>query len=167
MRGRPARELLRRFTLLTAASAALVVVPAAAAAAGPSPDRAPAVPATLAPDPVPGTSTPPAVTRPVTTAPAVPAVTQPVYVAPVVTPSAPTPVKHAAVVRRVHEHAAPKPKPPVHFTLPRIALPSSLVAVAAAPSHDADVALAGLALLLAAVTAGSGARLVAVWSRRP
>jgi hypothetical protein len=41
------------------------------------------------------------------------------------------------------------------------------VAVEALPSsHDAEVALAGLALLLAAVTAGSGARLVAVWSRR-
>jgi hypothetical protein len=167
MRGRPVRELLRRFTLPIAAAAALAVVPVAAAGGGPSPDRAPDAPATLAPDPVPGTSqAPPAVTRPVTTVPA--AAPSSVAVAPVVTHAAPKPkpVKHAAAVHRAHKQVpVKKSEPPVRFVLPRVAAPS-LAAIAAAPSHDGEVALAGLALLLAAVTAGSGARLVAVWSRR-
>ena len=168
MRGRPARELLRRYALPTAAAVVLVVVPAAAAAGAPSPDRAPAVPATLAPDPVPGTSQAPP--RPVT---APPTTTQPAYVAPVVAHAAPAPVKHAAVVHHARKRTpvakskpGRKPKPPVRFALPQIAVPSLAAVAAASSSHDGDAALAGLALLLAAATAGSGARLVSVWSRR-
>jgi hypothetical protein len=168
MRGRPARELLRRFTLPTAAAVALVVVPAAVAAGGPSPDRAPSAPSTLAPDPAPGATVPHSTSAPVTSAP--PPRT-PVSIPQAVTHvnAQPRTVKRAAVVHHARKRAPaakPKPAPVVRFALPRIAVPSLAAVVAVPASHDAEVALAGLALLLAAVTAGSGARLVAVWSRR-
>jgi hypothetical protein len=47
-----------------------------------------------------------------------------------------------------------------------VASPFLITAAAANTPGDLDAILAGVALLLAAVTAGSGARLVAVWNRR-
>jgi hypothetical protein len=69
----------------------------------------------------------------------------------------------------------PKPKvkpkrPVVHrtatFALPRIALPALTQAARVREPRDLDAVLAGVALLLAAVTAGSGARLVSRWNGR-
>jgi len=167
MRGRPGRELLRQSAPLIAVAAVLVVAPAAAAA-GPEPDRAPASPTAqssgLAPDPVPGTVT--HTVTPVTSRPAAPRATS---VAPAPAPATPKPatvarpkVKHTArraVHRPVATHSA-------SFLLPHITLPALAAAdpIRATP-HHLDVLLAVFALLLAAVTAGSGARLVAVWNR--
>ena len=173
MRGRPGRELLRQSAPLIAVAAVLVVAPAAAAA-GPEPDRAPASPTAqssgLAPDPVPGTVT--HTVTPVTSRPAAPRSTYvaPAYVAPAATPATPKPatvarpkVKHTAAHRPVHRPVATHS---ASFLLPHIALPALVAAdpIRATP-HHLDVLLAVFALLLAAVTAGSGARLVAVWNR--
>jgi len=168
MRGRPGRELLRQSAPLIAVAAVLVVAPAAAAA-GPEPDRAPASPPTqssgLAPDPVPGTVM--HTVTPVTSRPAAPRST---YVAPAATPATPKPatvarpkVKHTAARRAVHRPVATHS---ASFLLPHITLPALAAAdpIRATP-HHLDVLLAVFALLLAAVTAGSGARLVAVWNR--
>jgi hypothetical protein len=86
--------------------------------------------------------------------------------APVVHHAAPTrPVTTPKVVAKTK----PAPKRPVEhrtatFALPRIALPTLTQAARERESHDLDAVLAGIALLLAAVTAGSGARLVAQWN---
>lgn len=176
MRGRRGVELLRQSAPLAAAVVVLVAVPVASAG-GPQPDRAPSAPAVsggsggLAPDPVPGTSRAPAARS---SAPA----SRPAVVGPAISPAAPAahttvapthPVRHPVV-----RHAKPKRKPTPHtaaaapsrFVLPEIASPTLVaVGVARAP-RDLDAVLAGLALLLAAVTAGSGARLVSVWNRR-
>lgn len=164
MRGRPASELMRQRAPLIAVVAALVVAPVAAAAS-PQPDKAPSVAPALAPDPVPGsspvgTSSPTAAT-PVTTPARPPAP----YVAP--TRTRPKPVTHVkvkhAVVRPRHRPAQAQP---TRFVLPRVALPVLITEAAASAPGDVDAILAGVALLLAALTAGSGARLVAVWNRR-
>jgi hypothetical protein len=168
MRGRPVRELLRQFTPLIAVAALFVVAPAAAAGS-PQPDRAPSVTPALAPDPVPGTSAPsrssqPAVT-PVTTAVPTPVTPRAAYVAPAHT--SPHAVKHVkvkhAVVRPRHRAVEARP---TRYILPRVALPALITGAAANAPRDLDAILAGVALLLAAVTAGSGARLVAVWNRK-
>ena len=161
MRGRPARELLRQSAPLIAVATVLAVAPAAAAGA-PHPDQAPSVPATLAPDPVPGTVVPgtsPTTTSRVTT----PASSRPVYVAPATAkPVTHTKVKPAAV-RRAHR---PAPARPSRYVLPRIAMPALIAADPVRAPRELDAILAGVALLLAALTAGSGARLVSVWNRR-
>jgi hypothetical protein len=158
MRGRPARELLRQSAPLIAVAALLAVAPRAAAGA-PHPDRPPSVPATLAPDPVPGTS--PAAPSRVTP----PESSSRVYVAPAPT----TPVRHATV--KPKPTAAPRvrrpaPARPSRYVLPRIAIPALIAADPVRAPRDLDAILACVALLLAAVTAGSGARLVSVWNRR-
>lgn len=94
------------------------------------------------------------------------------YVAPapaVVTPA----VHHAAAKRTVAPKSKPKPKPKrrvahpaATFALPRIALPALTQAAHVREPRDLDAVLAGIALLLAAVTAGSGARLVSHWNHR-
>jgi hypothetical protein len=164
MRGRPVRELLRQSAPLIAVAAALVAPPVAAGGS-PQPDRPPAVPTTLAPDPVPGTA-PAAKASPHATAPA--AVT-------LVQPTAPVqpakPVKTVKTVTHVKmKHTVVEPRPhraaPAHFSLPRVALPALIAADPVHSPRDLDAVLAGVALLLAAVTAASGARLVAVWNRR-
>jgi hypothetical protein len=161
MRGRPACELLRQSAPLIAVAALLVVAPVAAGS--PQPDRAPSTPATLAPDPVPGTKVP----GTSSTAPArvpTPASSRRVYVAP--TPAKPVThatVKHAAV-KPAHRRASPAR--PSRYVLPRIAFPALIAADPVRVPGDLDAILAGLALLLAAVTAGSGARVIAVWNRR-
>lgn len=169
MRGRPARELLRQSAPLIAVLAALVVAPAAAAAS-PQPDKAPSVAPALAPDPVPGTSAPTTSAPTTSSQQPVSPVTTPArppaaYVAPAHT--SPKTVTHAkvkqAVVRPRHRAVAARP---TRFVLPRVALPVLFTAAAANAPRDLDAILAGVALLLAAVTAGSGARLVAVWSRK-
>ena len=163
MRGRPARELLRQSAPLIAVAALFVVGPAAAAGT-PHPDQAPSTPATLAPDPVPGTVVP----GTSSTAPSrvtAPASSRRVYVAPA--PSRPvTSAKvrpKPASVRPVHQ---PAPARPSRYVLPRIAMPALIAADPARAPRDLDAILAVVALLLAALTAGSGARLVSVWNRR-
>ena len=96
------------------------------------------------------------------------------YVAPapaVVTPA----VHHAAPTRTAAPKQTPKPKPKpkprvahpaATFALPRIALPALTQAAHVRQPRDLDAVLAGIALLLAAVTAGSGARLVSSWNHR-
>ena len=162
MRGRPARELLRQSAPLIAVAALLVVGPAAAAGT-PHPDQAPSTPATLAPDPVPGTVVPgTSSTTPsrVTT----PASSRPVYVAPAPSkPVTPAKVRKHAAVRPVHQ---PAPARPSRYVLPRIAMPALIAADPVRAPRDLDAILAVVALLLAALTAGSGARLVSVWNRR-
>jgi hypothetical protein len=117
---------------------------------------------------VPGTVTHPR-TTPVTSRPAGPRATS---VAPAPTPATAKPasvsvarpkVKHPAARRPAHR---PTASHSARFLLPHIALPALVAAdpVRATP-RDLDALLAVLALLLAAVTAGSGARLVAVWNR--
>jgi len=168
MRGRPTCLFLRQFAPLVAVT--VLLGPAPAFAAGPAPDRAPAA-SGLQPDPAPGARTQ---TRP--TAPAATTPTRPVYVAParVVAPV----VHQAAPTRPVAKRPAvakpkrkPKPKHPVThraatFALPRIALPTLTQAARVREPRDLDAVLAGVALLLAAVTAGSGARLVSRWNSR-
>ncbi len=165
MRGRPARELLRQSAPLIAVLAALVVAPAAAAAASPQPDKAPSVAPALAPDPVPGTSVPTTSSQQPVSPATTPARPPAAYVAPAHTP--PKAVTHAkakhAVVRPRHRAVAARP---TRFVLPGVALPVLIGAAAANAPRDLDAILAGVALLLAALTAGSGARLVAVWSRK-
>jgi len=168
MRGRPALELLRQSVPLIAVLAALVVAPAAAPAS-PQPDKAPSVAPALAPDPVPGTPAPRSSSQsavtPVTTPVTTPVSPRAAYVAPTHTsPKAVThlKVKHAVVRPR---HRAVEAQP-TRFVLPRVALPVLISAAAANAPRDLDAILAGVALLLAAVTAGSGARLVAVWNRK-
>jgi hypothetical protein len=166
MRGRPASELLRQSAPLIAVLALLVVAPAAAtAAASPQPDRAPSVRPALAPDPVPGTSAPRSLSRPAVTPATTPVSPPAAYVAPTHTaPKAVTlvKVKHA-VVRPRHRRVQARP---ARFVLPRVALPVLIAGAGANAPGDVDAILAGVALLLAAMTAGSGARLVAVWNRR-
>ncbi len=161
MRGRPARELLRQSAPLIAVAAVLVVAPAAAGA-GPQPDRPPSTSATLAPDPVPGTA-PAAARAPVTA----PTSSGHVDVAPARAPAkpvVPAKVTHkSAPVRRVHR---PAPARVSRYVLPRIALPALIAGDPVRAPRDLDAILAGVALLLAAVTAGSGARLVSIWNRR-
>ncbi len=175
MRGRPAVELLRQSAPLAAAVVVLAAVPVASAG-GPQPDRAPSSPAVsspsagsggLAPDPVPGTSQAPPARSSVP-------VSRPAVVTPAVSPVAP--VTHHTPTHTVVSPAKTKPKPkphphpvaprPTRFVLPEIALPTLAAVGSARAPRDLDAVLAGLALLLAAVTAGSGARLVAVWNRR-
>lgn len=172
MRGRPVRELLRQSAPLVAVAAVLVLAPPATGA-GPQPDRAPPTPATLAPDPLPGTvvpgtsSTAPASRPRVTT----PASRRPTYVAPTSTPAStskrPTAV-HAMAKHPVVRHPVPTPvrSRPTRFLLPGIALPALIAADPVRAPRDLDAVLAGLALLIAAATAASGARLVTVWNRR-
>jgi hypothetical protein len=168
MRGRPTCLLLRQFAPLFAVVALLG--PTAAFAAGPAPDRAPAAASGLRPDPAPGA-------RP-QAHPAAPVATttrRPVYLAPAAAVVAPV-ARHAAPARTVEKRpvaSKPKPKPKrrvVHpaatFTLPRVALPALAAASAVRAPRDLDAALAVVALLLAAVTAGSGARLVSRWNSR-
>lgn len=166
MRGRPSCLLLRRVGLLAAAVALLGPVPALAA--GPAPDQAPAQSSGLRPDPPPGVRQQAPAAAPATTT-----TRRPVYVAPapaVVTPA----VHHAAPKRTVEKRTvAPRPRPKRHvthpaatFALPRIALPSLTHAAHVRQPRDLDAVLAGIALLLAAVTAGSGARLVSRWNDR-
>jgi hypothetical protein len=163
MRGRPARELLRQSAPLIAVAAVLVVAPAAAAGAR-HPDQPPSAAATLAPDPVPGTAQAADAKRTTT-----PPSSRHVYVAPVsarsVVPAKVIQRPKPASVRRTNR-PTPAPAHPSRYLLPRIALPAL---VATGPVHaprDLDAILAGFALLLAAVTAGSGARLVSIWNRR-
>jgi hypothetical protein len=164
MRGRPARELLRQSAPLIAVVAALVVAPVAGAAS-PQPDRAPSVAPALAPDPVPGSSAPGTSSRPAVTPVTTPAHPPAAYVAPTHTPSKAVThvkVKHT-VIRPRHRSVQARP---MRFVLPRVALPVLIAGAAANAPGDVDAILAGVALLLAAVTAGSGARLVTVWNRR-
>ena len=160
MRGRPPHELLRQSAPLIAVIAVLALAPAAAGA-GPQPDRAPAAPSTLAPDPVPGTVVPG------TSHAAPPRVTTPtrssrVYIAPAPSRHAtPAKVKHL-VVPRPHKQVPPRPS---RYLLPRIALPAVIAVDPVRAPRDLDAVLAGVALLIAAATAGSGARLVSVWNR--
>jgi hypothetical protein len=93
-----------------------------------------------------------------------------VYVAPA--RAVVTPVVHDATpTRTVAPKQKPKPKrrvshPAARFALPRIALPALTQAAHVREPRDLDAVLAGIALLLAAVTAGSGARLVSRWNHR-
>lgn len=161
MRGRPARELLRQSAPLIAVAIVLAVAPVAAAGT-PHPDQAPSTPATLAPDPVPGTVVP-GTSRGAPSRVTTPASSRPVYVAPATAkPVTRAKVKHA-VVPKVHERA---PARPSRYVLPRIAMPALIAAGPVRAPRDLDAILAGVALLLAALTAGSGARLVSVWNRR-
>jgi hypothetical protein len=141
--------------------AALVAAPAAAGGS-PQPDRPPAASTTLAPDPVPGTApaASPRVTAPVATAPVQPVA--PVQPAKPVTHVKATP-KHAVVKPRPHR---PAPARPARFRLPRVALPALMAVDPVSSPGDRDAVLAGVALLFAAVTAASGAHLVAVWNRQ-
>ncbi|HST16632.1 MAG TPA: hypothetical protein VLK36_03120 [Gaiellaceae bacterium] len=89
-------------------------------------------------------------------------------VAPVVHQAVPT---RPVAKRKVIAKTKPAPKrPAAHraatFALPRIVLPTLTQAARVRDSHDLDAVLAGVALLLAAVTAGSGARLVSQWNSR-
>lgn len=160
MRGRPVCVLLRRFAPLVAV--AVLVAPAQAVAAPPSPDRAPSTPGGLAPDPVPGSA--PARAAAVTGTPR-PAYVPPVHPAPTTTPAVPK--KHAAA-RPAHKPAVPKRGrvPSTPFVLPHVAVPALGTIAPARTLRGLDVLLAGVALLLAAATAGSGARLVSVYNRR-
>jgi hypothetical protein len=74
-------------------------------------------------------------------------------------------VKHT-VIRHPAQKPKPRPSLPSAFLLPRIALPAVIAADPVRAPHDLDAVLACVALLLAAATAGSGARLVSVWNRR-
>lgn len=161
MRGRPPRELLRQSAPLVAVVAVLVLAPAAAGA-GPQPDRPPSTPAKLAPDPVPGTVVP-GTSRAAPSRVTTPTSASRVYVAPAPSrPATPAKPKHA-VAPRPHK---PVPARPSRYLLPRIALPAVIAADQVRAPRDLDAVLAGVALLLAAATAGSGARLVSVWNRR-
>jgi hypothetical protein len=162
MRGRPARVLLRQSAPLIAVAALLVVAPVADAGS-PQPDQAPSSPATLAPDPVPGTVAPGA-SSPARSRVSAPASSTPVHVvsAAPAKPATRKTVKHTSVV----PSHRPAPVRPSRYVLPRVAFPALIAAGPVRAPRDRDAILAGLALLLAAVTAGSGARLMAVWNRR-
>jgi hypothetical protein len=92
-----------------------------------------------------------------------------------VPPAHPTTTKTAATAKK-HPAARPAPKVPAHkaarahaspFTLPHVAVPAlATIAAPARTPRSLDVLLAGVVLLLAAVTAGSGARLVSLYNRR-
>ena len=152
--------LLRRFAPL--AAVAVLLTPGQALAATPAPDRAPSAPGGLAPDPVPGST-------PAHPAATVPATRRPVYVAPV---QAATPKTRSAPKRHTPARPARKravSKPSVHpdaFALPHVAVPALGAVAPARALRGLDVLLAGVALLLAAAAAGSGARLVSVYNRR-
>jgi hypothetical protein len=164
MRGRPVCVLLRRFAPL--AAVAVLFAPAQAFAGSPSPDRPPAgAPSGLTPDPVPGTASARHSSSSTTTGTHRPAYVAPVHAA---TTKTPTVAKKHAVVRPAHKgQVRPRPSMQVAaFTLPHIAVPR-LVAIAPVRSpRSLDALLAGVALLLAAATAGSGARLVSIYNRR-
>jgi hypothetical protein len=89
-----------------------------------------------------------------------------------VTQPAPAPVRPARTAPVAH-HAkrrpvAPKPKPKAlpRFEVPPIVLPHALLEPLDGGPSRSLAALAAAALALAALTAASGARLVAAWSRR-
>jgi len=172
MRGRPTCLLLWRCAPF--ATAAILLGPPAALAA-PSPDRAPNASSGIAPDPAPGSrpdTRPAAPKQPASRATPQSTATRPAYVAPVA-PAATT--KAHAAPRHAHEqhkqakHVTTHPRAAAHptaFRLPRVAVPVlGTAAASVGRSHDEEVVLAVVALLLAAVAAGSGARLVSAWNR--
>ena len=155
--GRELNLLLRRTSPL--AAVLVLLAPAAGHASSFSPDPPPGANG-LIPDAAPSASSrPPAAVQ---HAPAR-AVARP---AAVQTVTAPAPVR--AVPRRPR-HPAVRPRPhAIRIAIPKLQLPPVVVPafIPSALGRRPQADLAALALALAALTAGSGAGLVRVWSRR-
>ena len=162
--------LLRRMSPLAAVLALLA--PAAARATADSPDPAPGA-TVLRPDPAP-VAKPKPVRKSAAPAPTRPVVVRALVVAPAHVVPAQTHVTAPPVQRSTPLKAKtkPKPKPRAHkpssvlaanFELPPVLGPAFLDVP---DSTRTPAVLAAVALLAAALTAGSGAGLVFSWSRR-
>jgi hypothetical protein len=162
--------LLRRLSPF--AAVLTLLAPAAARAASDSPDPAPGA-AVLKPDPAP-VAKPKPVQKSAAPAPTRPVVVRATVVAPAYAVPARTQVAAPFVRTSKPVQAKPKPKPKLrtHKAAPALAANFDLPPVVGPAFLDVPestrtpAVLAAVALLAAALTAGSGAGLVFSWSRR-